>query len=70
MVKVVNPFNRKEEEFVSAATICDCICNVALDNNSSGIWKSRLTFNILCGCKCNENISKNQSSNDATDKNR
>lgn len=70
MVKVVNPFNRKEEEFVSAANLCNCICNKANDNNSSGRWVSKFTFNIVCGCACNSDIADNKSANNNKDKNR
>lgn len=67
MAKVVNPFNRSEQELDTTAHICDCICNVQLDNNDSGIWTSRLTFNLVCGCACN---SKNKDNNNAKDKDR
>lgn len=69
MVKVINPFNRREEEFVSAANLCNCICNAKEDNNSSGRWVSKFTFNFVCGCACNE-TSANKSANNAKDKNR
>lgn len=69
MVQVVNPFKRSEEDFVTAANLCNCVCNVALDNNSSGIWSSRLTLNIACGCACNSS-KDNKSANNAADKNR
>ncbi len=70
MVQIVNPFNRAEEDFVSAANLCDCKCSAALDNHSSGIWTSRLTFNIMCGCKCDDNIPYNYDANSDADKNR
>ena len=70
MVQVVNPFNRAEEDLFSNANLCNCKCNTQKDNNSSGIWTSRLTFNIACGCACNDKIADNKTANDNADKNR
>ncbi len=69
MVRVVNPFKRSEEDFVTAANLCNCICNAVKDNNSSGIWASRLTFNIVCGCACNSS-DDNKQANNSKDKER
>ncbi|MCF0130311.1 MAG: hypothetical protein HUJ71_01225 [Pseudobutyrivibrio sp.] len=68
MVELVNPFLRSEEDLTSEANICDCICNVAQDNNSSGIWASRLTFNVVCGCACQDDNHTNEVANKNRDK--
>lgn len=75
MIKQINPKNRTPIVFdpsqspgISLNAICDCICNVAEDNNSTGVWKSRLTANIACGCACDTGVQDNKSSNNAKDK--
>lgn len=67
MVKIINPFNRDEQEFDTSAHLCDCICNVQEDNHDSGIWVARLTLDLLCGCACN---STNKENNKNVDKER
>ncbi|MEK4852948.1 hypothetical protein NST04_24055 [Paenibacillus sp. FSL H7-0756] len=61
---VVNPLFRNQDNAVTAAHRCNCICNVDTpnqhDNTQDRAW---WWFVPDCGCGCNSNINENKERN-------
>ncbi len=70
MIKVINPFNRKEGAFDTSANLCDCKCYSLKDDHDDGRTASRWTLNLHCGCSCTDTVKDNKSANRNLDKER
>ncbi|WP_339221353.1 hypothetical protein [Paenibacillus sp. FSL H8-0332] len=63
-MEVVNPLFRKQDNAVTAAHACNCICNEASENHSSGSWRGWVWGGGPCGCACNSTETNSNSNYD------
>jgi len=67
-MEVVNPLFRKQNNAVTAAHACNCICNVDSGNHDSGHRSGWWWGGGPCGCACDgSDTNKNANSAKAKD---
>ncbi|MCM3702177.1 hypothetical protein [Paenibacillus macerans] len=63
-MQVVNPLFRNQGDSMTAAHKCTCICNIDTPNQHDNTGDKAWWWGVPdCGCGCNPDISRNETSN-------